>query len=78
MQRETVDSSLQKRAKIAGPFYFLIIAASILSMIFNDSNMTLPGDGAATVYNILAREPLFGLWLMIKWVQVNRPATETR
>ncbi len=57
--RPALDSSQQKAAKIAGFMYLIIIITSILSMIFIDSKLTVEGDVAATVHNIMANESLF-------------------
>lgn len=55
----TAETSQQKAARVAGLAYLLIIITSVLSMIFLDSKLTVKGNTAATVNNIMANEVLF-------------------
>ncbi len=64
MVQEMSDPALQKTARLAGFFYFLIIASSLLSMIFLGSKLTVPHNPAATIQHILVHEPLFRLNLL--------------
>lgn len=51
--------SLQKAARVAGLTYFLIIATSLLSMVFGPFKLMVEGNNAATFNNIAANEILF-------------------
>lgn len=53
------DTSQRKAARIAGFLYLIIIVTSLLSMVFIESRLVVPGDDAATFINIVANELLF-------------------
>jgi hypothetical protein len=59
MTNRITDVSLRKAARVAGLAYFLIIVTSLLSMMFVESKLVVPGDDAATFNNIMANEWLF-------------------
>ncbi|MGD8719688.1 MAG: DUF4386 domain-containing protein [Candidatus Zixiibacteriota bacterium] len=46
-------------ARAAGVLFLVILACSILSMLFVSSRIVVPGDAAATADNIVASESLF-------------------
>ncbi len=51
--------NMKLAARLAGAFYFLIIAGAILTFIFIDSSLIVAGDAEATVNNIRAKEFLY-------------------
>ena len=59
MKNSIADIPLRKAARVAGFLYLLIIITSLLSMIFVESNLIMPGNDAATFNNIMANELLF-------------------
>jgi hypothetical protein len=59
MTTRAADVSLRKTVRVAGFLYLIIIVTSLLSMIFIDSKLIVPGDDAATFNNIMANELLF-------------------
>ena len=59
MTNGIAKTSQAKAAKIAGWAYLLIILTSILTMIFGPYKLTVKGDIAATINNIMANETLF-------------------
>jgi len=54
-----IADTQQKAARVAGFLYLFIMITGILSLIFIDSKLFVPGDAAATVNNIMANELLF-------------------
>ena len=54
-----IDASQYKAARVAGFLYFIIIVTSLLSMIFIESRLVVPGNDAATFNNIAANQILF-------------------
>ena len=54
-----------KRARVAGLAYLLIVIVPLLSMLFIDSRISVKDDLAATINNILANELLFRIDLVI-------------
>ena len=59
MTTRAADVSLRRTVRVAGFLYLIIIVTSLLSMIFIDSKLIVPGDDAATFDNIAANELLF-------------------
>jgi hypothetical protein len=59
MTNHSVDASQHQAARIAGFLYLLIIGTSLLSMVFVESRIVVPGNDAATFNNIVANELLF-------------------
>jgi hypothetical protein len=59
MTTRAADVSLRKTVRVAGFLYLIIIVTSLLSMIFIDSKLIVPGNDAATFNNIMANELLF-------------------
>jgi hypothetical protein len=59
MATRAADLSLRRTARVAGFLYLIIIVTSLLSMIFIDSKLIVPGNDAATFNNIMANELLF-------------------
>jgi len=59
MTQSTGDTSQYKAARIAGFLYLIIIITSLLSMIFIESRLVVPGNGATTFNNIVANKLLF-------------------
>ena len=55
----TVGASQYKAARIAGFLYLIIIVTSLLSMVFIESRLVVPGNDAATYNNIAANQLLF-------------------
>ncbi len=58
MTNRIADISQRKAARVAGLAYLLIIVTSLLSMIFVESKLIVPGNDAATFNNIMANELL--------------------
>ena len=46
-------------ARLAGVFYLIVVVTGIFSLAYVPSRITVAGDSAATVANIIAMEPLF-------------------
>ena len=46
-------------ARLAGFFYLIVVVTGIFSLAYVPSRITVAGDSAATVANIIAMEPLF-------------------
>ena len=57
-------SSIQKKARIAGILYLLLIPFSIFGMLYVPSTLIVPGNTAATTSNIIASESLFRLGIV--------------
>ncbi len=55
----TVDTSLNRAARIAGMLYLVIIIAGMFAEFFVRSSLIVPGDAATTASNIAASESLF-------------------
>ena len=55
------NENLNKRARIAGILYLLLIPLGVLGIIYVPTTLYVAGDVAATANNILANEPLFRL-----------------
>jgi hypothetical protein len=55
----TADISQYRAAKVAGFLYLIIIVTSLLSMVFIESRLVVPGNDAATFNNIAANQLLF-------------------
>ena len=54
-------NSIQKKAKIAGWLYLLLIPTGIFGILYVPTTLIVSGDLAATVSNIIANESLFRL-----------------
>lgn len=48
-------------AHVAGLLYLIVVVTGIVNLMYVPSQLQVPGDAAATVSNILASKPLFGL-----------------
>jgi hypothetical protein len=59
MANHNTETSQRKAARIAGFFYLIIIITSLLSMVFIESKIVVPGNDAATLNNITANTLLF-------------------
>lgn len=51
--------SLQKRARVAGWLYFLLVVFGVMNLIYIPGKLIVRGNAAATAQKILASEPLF-------------------
>ena len=51
--------SSARMGRIAGLLYLIVVVTGIISLAYVPSKITVPGDTAATVANIIAQEPLF-------------------
>ena len=55
---------IQREARLAGFFYFLVIPLGVFGMMYVPSNILLPGYANATVQNVLQKEFLFRLSML--------------
>lgn len=51
--------SLQKRARVAGWLYFILVVLGVMNLIYIPGKLIVKGNAAATAHNILASESLF-------------------
>jgi hypothetical protein len=58
-------NSNRKTARIAGLLYLIVVVAGIFSLLYVPSRISVPGDTAATVSNILAHQTLYGLGIVV-------------
>jgi hypothetical protein len=54
-----------KTARIAGLLYLIVVLAGIFSLLYVPSQVSVPGDTAATVSNILAQQPLYRIGIVV-------------
>jgi hypothetical protein len=59
MTNHSIETSQHKAARIAGFLYLIIIVTSLLSMVFVESRLVVPGNDSATFNNIVANGLLF-------------------
>lgn len=64
MTNRKAETSPQTYARTAGIFFLIILASSILSMMYVPSTIVVPGDAAATAANIKASESLFRMGIV--------------
>ncbi len=67
MDAQTLMSSPQRNARIAGALYLLLLPLGFFGM-FVSSGIVVPGDAAATASHILASEPLYRLSIVVALV----------
>lgn len=65
MSQPIPEFSALTKARIVGFTYLFIIVAGIFALGYLPSLIVVPGDPAATIHNIMAREPLYRLALAI-------------
>ena len=65
MTNNIADTSLRKIAKVAGLAYVLIIVDALITLIFVNSSIFVPGNIAATTNNIMANGMLFRIGIAL-------------
>jgi len=63
-KKEIKMNSINKTARIAGVLYLFIAVSGILNAMYGPSSLTVLGDAATTVNNIMASESLFRLGIV--------------
>jgi len=64
MTNRKAETSPQTYARTAGIFFLIVLASSILSMLYIPSTIIVPGDAEATAANIVASESLFRIGIV--------------
>ena len=59
---------LRKHARVAGLLYLFVVLLGPFTLIYVPGKLFVPGDGGATVRNILAHEPLFRVFTVVEIV----------
>lgn len=65
---ELTGSTAKKNARVAGLLYLVIIICGLFSEMFVRGTLIVPGDGAATVQNILAAKGLYRMGFALDMV----------